>query len=42
MWVMRSAMKPAGTKSEGRNLVFIRLIPFVETSTAASSKLHQN
>jgi hypothetical protein len=27
LWVMRSAMKPAGTKSEGRNLAFIRLIP---------------
>jgi hypothetical protein len=27
MWVMRSAMKPAGTKSEVRNLVLIRLIP---------------
>jgi hypothetical protein len=26
-WVMRSAMKPAGIKLEGRNLVLIRLIP---------------
>lgn len=45
MWVMRSAMKPAGTKSEGRNLVLIVLIPswkLASSIVTTASKLSQS
>jgi hypothetical protein len=45
MWVMRSAMKPAGTKSEGRNLVLIVLIPSWKPASSivtTASKLSQS
>ncbi len=45
MWVMRSAMKPAGTKSEGRNLVLIMLIPLWKPASSivtTASKLSQS
>jgi hypothetical protein len=34
MWVVRSAMKPAGTKSEERNLILIVLIPLWKPATS--------
>jgi predicted nucleic acid binding AN1-type Zn finger protein len=43
MWVMRSAMKPVGTKSEGRNLVLM-LIPLWKPASSivtTASKLSQ-